>query len=135
MLNTEFDKRNISVQTDLMAVPLVAIDPKQFEQVVLNILLNSLQAMELGGIVSIMTSTSGNRLQVILADTGPGIAQEIQSRIFDPFFTTKEVGKGTGLGLSICSGIINEFGGAIDVMSESGHGTAFTITLPLEQSQ
>ncbi len=132
VLATEFDKRNIVIETALKPVPEVAIDAKQFEQVILNILLNSLQAMKGGGTIIISTTSSGNRLQVTISDTGPGIAHEIQSRIFDPFFTTKEVGEGTGLGLSICSGIINDFGGAIDLMSDAGQGTTFTITLPLE---
>ena len=97
VLNTEFDKRNISVQTDLMAVPLVAIDPKQFEQVVLNILLNSLQAMELGGIVSIMTSTSGNRLQVILQTPVLVLPRKFNPGFLILFLPPRKWGKGLGL--------------------------------------
>ncbi|MDZ7640518.1 MAG: ATP-binding protein [Desulfurivibrio sp.] len=134
VLAAELGQRGIEVRTALAEVPRVVIDAKQLEQVVLNMLLNSLQAMkESGGDITIATTARGNRLQLSIADNGPGIPPEIQSRIFDPFFTTKEVGEGTGLGLSICSGIINEFGGAIDVDSEIGHGTTFTITLYLEQ--
>ena len=134
VLAAEFEQRGITVNTRLDEDEAVAIDAKQLEQVIVNMLLNSMQAMKAtGGTITITTDVRGNRLQLSIIDDGPGIPQEVQSRIFDPFFTTKEVGEGTGLGLSICSGIINEFGGAIDVDSEEGHGTTFTITLPLEK--
>ncbi|GAB4337107.1 MAG: hypothetical protein Kow0089_08020 [Desulfobulbaceae bacterium] len=134
ILKAELTARNIDVETELPPDLHMAIDEKKLEQVLLNILLNSMQAMEKNGKLTITARKSGNRIQLSLSDTGPGIPAEILSRIFDPFFTTKEVGKGTGLGLSICSGIIKEHGGAIDVLSEPGEGATFTISLPLEGS-
>jgi signal transduction histidine kinase len=68
-----------------------------------------------------------------VSDTGTGIPAEHLSKIFDPFFTTKPLGKGTGLGLSVCLGIVQEHGGMITVRSEAGHGSTFTVTLPVSQ--
>jgi two-component system, cell cycle sensor histidine kinase and response regulator CckA len=72
---------------------------------------------------------------ITVADTGPGIAEEIKSRIFEPFFTTKEAGKGTGLGLSVAYGIVSNQNGFIDVTSEPGHGSLFHIYLPVSKDQ
>ena len=86
--------------------------------------------MPLGGTIIIATAQSGDRVEITFADTGEGIPDEILDNIFDPFFTTKEVGKGTGLGLSVSYGIIQDFGGSIEVESRAGEGTRFNITLP-----
>lgn len=131
ILRAEFDKQSISVKFVLSDLPLVTADPKRLEQVMVNMLLNSAQAIGSGGEVEVTTLLQGEEVQVCVMDSGPGIPVENQSRIFDPFFTTKPAGKGTGLGLSICAGIIGDYGGAIDVRNAPGGGAVFTITLPL----
>lgn len=131
VLQAELDKRFIMVKLDLDTVPDVEADPKRLEQVLVNMLLNSAQAMGSNGEINITTQSFEQDARIIVKDSGPGIAPENLSRIFDPFFTTKPVGTGTGLGLSICAGIINDYGGAIDVKSAPDEGTVFSIILPL----
>src|SRR5439155_132604 len=84
-----------------------------------------------GRIVKNFLALARARVQLEIADTGPGIPHDIQARIFEPFFTTKPPGQGTGLGLSLCRGIIEEHGGTLGVESEPGHGATFRIELPL----
>jgi two-component system NtrC family sensor kinase len=84
--------------------------------------------MGASGRLRVATRAAGDAVEVVIADTGPGIPQERLAKIFDPFFTTKE--KGTGLGLSVVYGIVERHGGTISVESEVGRGTAFTIRLP-----
>ncbi|MHB8788249.1 MAG: PAS domain-containing sensor histidine kinase [Desulfobulbaceae bacterium] len=131
ILRAEFDKQAIAVRFDFADLPRVAADPKRLEQVMVNMLLNSAQAIGSSGEVEIATLLQGEEVQLRISDSGPGIPVENLSRIFDPFFTTKPAGKGTGLGLSICAGIISDYGGAIDVHSTPGKGAVFTVTLPV----
>ena len=117
-------------------LPKVLADPTDLEQVVINLLSNAVDAMPSGGRLDIATFTDGtNGSQVVftITDSGNGIPKEHQGRIFDPFFTTKEVGKGTGLGLSVSFGVIEKLGGQIEVQSDRGVGTSFTVRLPLDQ--
>ncbi|EKD38073.1 MAG: Sensor protein [uncultured bacterium] len=102
----------------------------QIAQVFFNILLNAIQAIEKEGCIRISTAALDDCIVIVFTDNGRGIEPELLEKIFDPFFTTKETGSGTGLGLSICYAIINEHGGKIDVTSEIGKGTVFTIKLP-----
>lgn len=103
----------------------------ELQQVFLNLVNNSIQAMEQeGGILSVSCRENDSMAEVVVGDTGPGIPAANLSRIFEPFFTTKQVGKGSGLGLSICYGIIHQMGGEIDVESTVGVGTRFIIRLP-----
>jgi len=112
----------------------VHTDPPMVRQVVLNLLINAMYAIGEDGCIAITTRTSENgAAEVVVRDTGCGIAQEDQGRIFDPFFTTKPQGKGTGLGLSICHGIVSKLGGSISVESEPGKGAVFTIRLPIRR--
>ena len=104
--------------------------PSKFNQVILNILTNSIQAIEDEGEILIQTIRSGIGIKVIIKDNGVGMSPEVKKHIFEPFFTTKEVGEGTGLGLSISFGIIEQHKGNIDVISEPGKGTEFIISLP-----
>jgi two-component system NtrC family sensor kinase len=112
-------------------LPTVAASMSELQQVFLNLVNNSIQAMEAdGGTLTITCGREGNEAVVVVADTGPGIPAANLGRIFDPFFTTKPVGKGSGLGLSICFGIIHQMGGDIEVESTVGEGTRFTVRLP-----
>ncbi|MCG6917512.1 MAG: two-component sensor histidine kinase [Deltaproteobacteria bacterium] len=113
-------------------LPEVYVSPAEFEQVLLNLVNNALDAMTSeGGILEITTRVDGGHVVVDVADTGQGIPKANLGRIFDPFFTTKPVGKGTGLGLSICYGIIKKMDGEISVNSAVGLGTTFHVRLPL----
>lgn len=121
-------------------------DPGCVEQVLINLAVNARDAMPQGGVIGVKTSqitvTSGQPLRnpdarpgrfvcLTVTDAGSGMTQDTILRIFDPFFTTKEVGKGTGLGLSIIHGIVRQHRGWIDVTSELGRGSTFTVCLPL----
>jgi signal transduction histidine kinase len=112
-------------------LPMVEMDVPRIKQVFLNIINNAVYAMKGGGSLAIRTSLDGGKLRVAFEDTGPGIPAEILGRIFDPFFTTKPEVSGTGLGLSVSLGIVQSHGGTIDVQSELGKGTTFTVTLPI----
>lgn len=126
---------NIEVVTALdPKLPLAMVDQHQLQQVFLNIVNNSRQAIEAHrpkGCVRISTGVAGANVRVTIQDDGPGIREDHLSKLFDPFFTTKEVGKGTGLGLSLCYGIVKEHGGTIQVRSQYGAGATFIIELPI----
>ena len=114
-------------------LPPIYADAPQLRQVILNLLNNATYAIQRKGEVTVTTRVAGEEaLEIIVSDTGPGIAPADLPRIFDPFFTTKPPGQGTGLGLSICHGIITKLGGRITATSEAGQGATFTITLPLQ---
>jgi signal transduction histidine kinase len=119
----------LELQDDL---PPVYVDPKQVQQVFLNLILNAIQAMQGGGVLTIKTvlvlDDGQRKVCVSIADTGPGIPAQILGKIFTPFFTTKA--QGTGLGLAICHKLVTQQGGTIKVESESGVGTVFSIVLP-----
>jgi signal transduction histidine kinase len=116
-------------------IPLVSCAPSQINQVFLNLVTNAAQATpDTGGIIAITTRRVGDgHVAVDVQDNGHGIPPEVLPKIFDPFFTTKEIGKGTGLGLSISYKIVQEHHGKIDVKSQVGKGTRFTVTLPVAQ--
>ena len=118
-------------------LPSVFGDYKSLQQVFLNLFINAIQAMPQGGRLSATACPwdHGSAVKVEVSDTGVGIDAENLPHIFDPFFTTKEVGKGTGLGLSVTYGIVQKHGGTIEVNSEKGRGTTFTIILPTEQGK
>ena len=123
---------NIRIVKDLdPRLPAVTGDRSQFQQVLMNLLINAVQAMEEKGTITIVTrSVREDSVEVVVSDTGHGIPQEQIDRIFDPFFTTKAGGHGTGLGLSIAYGIVTTHRGTISVESEVGKGTRFTVRLP-----
>jgi signal transduction histidine kinase len=99
----------------------------------MNLILNSAEAMNGQGTLGLRVEVDAGRGELVVdfADTGHGIREEHKARLFEPFFTTKEVGLGTGLGLAISYGIIRKHQGTIDVRSEAGKGTVFTVRLPL----
>jgi signal transduction histidine kinase len=109
---------------------MASYDPQQIEQVLINLLTNAVQAMPEGGKLTFELDQLENDILLKVVDTGTGIPEEYLPRIFDPFFTTKPEGEGTGLGLSVSYGIITRHGGRIEVASEVGRGTTFTLHLP-----
>ncbi len=124
---------NIKLNKNLdLRLPNIQGDVRQLEQVCLNIILNAIQSMRDGGELTISTSKDKNDVQIIFKDTGCGIAEKNRNKIFTPFFTTKGEGN-TGLGLSITQGIIESHDGKIEVDSEVGQGTTFTIKLLIER--
>lgn len=137
---------NVRVLTDLEARhPVVAADAALLQSAVLNLLVNSRDAMPTGGTITVATSTAdlpsaagdeggpaGRCVVLEVRDTGEGIAPEVLPQIFDPFFTTKPLGRGTGLGLAAVAGTIKAHGGRIDVESKPGAGTSFRVTLPAQ---
>ena len=131
LVEYQLGKDNIQVVRQYGAEPnWVMADSDQLQQVVMNLVQNARQAMPAGGQLSLRTWTGQGVHAFSVADTGTGIAPEIIDHIFDPFFTTKPVGQGTGLGLSVSYGLIARLGGEIQVSSQPGRGSVFTITLP-----
>lgn len=128
-----YKSKNINIQQDLAAVPEVMGDSGKLQQVFINILSNSLEAMPEGGSIFISSAQKNGLIEVLVTDTGSGITAKNLSRVFDPFFTTKEIGSGTGLGLSICYGIIKQHHGQIELCSVVGHGTTATIKIPTKE--
>ena len=112
-------------------LPLVECLPAQINQVFMNLLINAAQAIPEHGVISLRSGVENGAVWVSISDTGSGIVPDVLSKIFDPFFTTKPVGKGTGLGLSLSYGIVRKHNGRIDVSSEPGKGTTFTVWLPV----
>jgi two-component system NtrC family sensor kinase len=111
-------------------LPRIVCDAAQVQQMILALAMNALEATPARGRVSIEAGPDGDGAQLVVADTGAGIPKEHLDRIFEPFFTTKEAGKGVGLGLAVVYGIVNGHHGRVDVQSEPGRGTTFTIHLP-----
>jgi two-component system, NtrC family, sensor kinase len=118
-------------------LPLISADPNKLNQILVNLIINAVDAMEGKGTLTLRTYQLASEKKVALevSDTGMGIPPENISKIFEPFFTTKEVGKGTGLGLSTVYGIVQEHEGTIDVRSVVGQGTTFILHFPVEDSQ
>ena len=122
----------ISVQEHVF----VTAPPDNICQILLNLCINSRDAMPDGGTLSIECAKASNARAILrVTDTGEGIAPAIKAKIFDPFFTTKDQGKGTGLGLSMVYGLVRDMKGEIDVASKIGDGASFTITLPLSETK
>jgi two-component system, NtrC family, sensor kinase len=123
--------RNVELHTEMSeALPSIDADADQLQQVFINLINNSLDAMPLGGKLSVTTAAGVDSVVIVLADSGEGIAEDELDLIFDPLFSTKP-GRGTGLGLTIVKQIISEHGGEVEVESEPGRQTVFRITLPL----
>jgi signal transduction histidine kinase len=127
------------VETDFdTSLPPISCFPGEFNQAILNLLVNAAHAIEATasddkGRITLTTRNLENQVEIRVSDTGTGIPNAIRKKIFDPFFTTKEPGKGTGQGLAICHAIITKkHGGTINVESEPGQGTTFIICLPME---
>jgi PAS domain S-box-containing protein len=141
----------IELRLDITATAdVVLADPAQIHQVMINLVMNALQAMEdAGGVIEVSLVDlvldeiaaqhhelkPGSYVQLTVRDTGGGIAPAIMGRIFDPYFTTKEVGKGTGMGLAVVHGIVTHHGGAISAQSVLGRGASFQVYLPVREAE
>lgn len=135
-LNFEAARRAVIVLKQFdYTLPTIHLDGNLLKQILLNIIMNALQAMEEnGGSLLVETSAaSSDRVCFTIADNGPGIPAETIDRIFDRYFTTKKPGEGTGLGLFVTKSLVENMGGEITVTSRIGGGTAFTVTLPVQQ--
>ena len=117
-------------------LPQILGNPRDLQQVFLNLFLNAIQAMPNGGSLGVQGKVTGDGVvEIDVADTGVGIPEEHLGSVFDPFFTTKEVGVGTGLGLFVSFGIVKKHGGAITLRSKVGKGTTFTVRLPVASNR
>jgi two-component system NtrC family sensor kinase len=126
-------KYKAKIETHYGTLPDVECLPSRLHQVFLNLIVNAGQAIEASGKITITTGSSQGEVWIRFEDTGCGIPKEHLNRIFEPFYTTKPVGQGTGLGLSVSYSIVHRHGGSIEVESELGHGSRFTIRLPVRQ--
>jgi len=125
-------KENISISFHLADnLPFIFADNLQLNQVIVNLVVNAIQAMPERGTLTITTSYNSQSVFLSVEDTGLGISEKIIKHIFNPFFTTKEIGKGTGLGLSVVHGILSAINGTINVKSKEGVGTKFEIEFPM----
>jgi two-component system NtrC family sensor kinase len=127
------NKGAVKVEKSLSSdVPKILVDPVQMQQVIMNLVLNSCDAMPDGGTLKIGTALAGPSVAITVSDTGYGISSKDLEKIFKPFFTTKV--KGTGLGLAISKGIVDRHAGGLEIDSKAGAGTTAVITLPLTQA-
>jgi signal transduction histidine kinase len=127
-------KYKARIETRFGELPLVECLPSRINQVFLNLLVNAGQALGANGTITISSGIEGREIWFRFEDNGCGIRKEHLHRIFEPFFTTKPVGQGTGLGLSVSYSIVRKHGGRIEVDSELGRGTRFTVRLPVQQT-
>ncbi|MBM4040965.1 MAG: PAS domain-containing sensor histidine kinase [Planctomycetes bacterium] len=114
-------------------LPEITGDVSQLNQVLVNLVVNALQAMPDGGKLIVETRHCGDEVLLIVEDTGTGMSEEVREQIFVPFFTTKDVGQGTGLGLPVAHGIVTSHGGSLKVHSQAGCGTRFEVRLPVAE--
>jgi signal transduction histidine kinase len=131
LVGNELALARVEAEVDIAPeLPRVTGNPRNLEQVFLNLFLNAMEAMPNGGTLRISASCENGFVRVAVHDTGSGIAPEHLEKIFEPFFTTKEAGEGTGLGLSVSYSIVEKHGGRLEAESQLGTGTTFTVTLP-----
>ena len=148
LLTPIVEKRRTTLTVQGLPPPLLLdVDAGQIQQVLTNLIVNSSEAMPGGGTVEIALTCEhvtppdgsecipGQYVRIDVIDHGEGIPPELLDEVFEPFFTTKEVGEGTGLGLSIAYGIVKEHGGWIDVRSDMGRGSCFSVYLPQEATR
>ena len=132
LIGHQLDRARVQVRFEPQEpLPPIRGDFGSLQQVFLNLFLNSRDAMECGGELTVRTTSDDSSVRIEVADNGQGIPSEYLSRIYDPFFTTKAARKGTGLGLSVTYGIVKEHGGSIDVESRPGAGTVFRLEFPV----
>jgi len=132
MLENHARINNIDIQVDLEdAIPIIASDQAQLQQVFLNLLTNAIDAIGSNGSVDVVSRQTHGKIVVTIRDDGPGLSEEALRKIFDPFYTTKDVGKGTGLGLWVSHNIIAKMGGSIHVKNNPDRGALFTVEIPI----
>lgn len=133
ILKSRSEKENINIVMLLEdELPSFFVNPVQINQVIINLCVNSFQAMPNGGELVIQTFSANENIYLVIQDTGIGISEQVVKRIFDPFFSTKEVG--TGLGLTIVNSIVSSYGGCIKTESNIGNGTRFEISFPIKNN-
>jgi len=134
LLHHELDDRGVWVEVDIPDdLPPVQLDTAQIKQAVFNILRNSVQALADGGIIKIHAKAEDRFIAIAFSDNGPGISQEVLTHLFEPYHTTKQ--EGTGLGLMIVQRIVRDHGGLIEIDTQPGQGTTFTLLLPREDQR
>ncbi|MEW6233911.1 MAG: HAMP domain-containing sensor histidine kinase [Candidatus Omnitrophota bacterium] len=130
LFSKELEWRKIELYKNYQPLPLFRIDRNALQECLLNLILNAIQSMDEGGIITITLESWKQGLRISIMDEGCGIPEEVQEKIFDRFYTTKRNGQGTGLGLTIARSIAREQGGDITVKSRVGKGSTFSICLP-----
>ncbi|MEX2445440.1 MAG: ATP-binding protein [Alkalispirochaeta sp.] len=130
----ELEQAGIEVVRDLDdQLPQLKLDPKYFKQATMNLVKNAISAMPDGGMLRVTTQKRGDQVLLRMSDNGVGMSPEVRDKIFEPYFTTKDFG--SGIGLTLVYKVVKEHMGDISVISKEGHGTTFTITLPLPQRE
>ncbi len=125
-------KRGVELVRSLApGLPEITADPAQLTQVLVNLVVNALQAMPEGGKLTVETRAGEGQVLLVIEDTGTGMSEDVLEQVFVPFFTTKDIGQGTGLGLPVAHGIVTSHGGSLEVESAVGRGTRFEIGLPV----
>ena len=133
LVKTRCVNQGIEVVRRVEAEPCETLaDQVQLKQVVVNLVVNSIHAMPGGGMLTVVIRRDDSSAIIEVQDTGMGMTEEVVGQIFNPFFTTKDVGEGTGLGLCVVHGIVTAHGGTIDVESEVGRGSRFTVRFPFQ---
>jgi len=122
---------NVELITELGRLPKIMVDKGMMKRVFLNSAVNGMQAMENGGRLKVLTKKTKGFVEVVFEDTGVGIPKENMEKLFTPFFTTRA--KGMGMGLAICKKFVESHGGSVEVESEEGKGSTFTVKLPIQQ--
>ncbi len=134
LIKYELEKHSIEIELECDHIKKITADPNKLKQVLINLLLNAVHVMPKGGMVRLVSGMKGDSvIEILIADSGPGVPAEVRESIFEPFFSTKKEGAGTGLGLYICRNIIEEHGGTIRLDQSYEEGAAFIIELPLAQ--
>jgi signal transduction histidine kinase len=124
-------KTGVTVEYELdPGLPPICADPAQINQVLINLVVNALQAMPDGGVLRVKTVAGADSICLSVEDSGIGMTPDVLEQVFVPFFTTKDVGQGTGLGLPVVHGIVTSHAGAISIYSEPGRGTRVEVCLP-----
>lgn len=133
MVRYSLREKEIDFVLRLRPLPALWCNPGQVNQLLMNLLLNAIQAVDAGGSVTVSTGAdaAGSEVTFAVADTGPGIPEAIRAKVFDPFFTTRAQGTGTGLGLWTCYNIVRDHRGRLELATEVGLGSTFTVNLPV----